>query len=73
MQGLKPLNKIGAAFGSYGWSGEAPKMITRALEGMNFQVIEPLRHQYIPDSDTLEASAELGRTVGRAINEQVSE
>jgi hypothetical protein len=48
-------------------------MITRALEGMNFQVIEPLRHQYIPDSDTLEASAELGRTVGRAINEQVSE
>ncbi|MCK5487260.1 MAG: flavodoxin domain-containing protein, partial [Desulfobacterales bacterium] len=28
MKGLKPLNKIGAAFGSYGWSGEAVKMIT---------------------------------------------
>ncbi len=27
MKGLKPLNKIGAAFGSYGWSGEAVKMI----------------------------------------------
>jgi flavorubredoxin len=73
MQGLKPLNKIGAAFGSYGWSGEAPKMITRALEGMNFQLIDPVRHQYIPDSNALEASFDLGRTVGRAINEQVPE
>jgi flavorubredoxin len=73
MKGLKPLNKIGAAFGSYGWSGEAPKMITRALKEMNFQVIEPVRHQYIPDSDALEASTELGRAVGRAINEQVSD
>jgi flavorubredoxin len=71
MKGLKPLNKIGAAFGSYGWSGEAPKMITKAFEEMNFQIVEPIRHQYIPDSDAINASFELGRTVGRAINEQV--
>ncbi len=73
MQGLKPLNKIGAAFGSYGWSGEAPKMIAQALEKMKFDIVEPVRHQYIPDSDALEASFELGRAVGRAINEQVPE
>ncbi len=73
MQGLKPLNKIGAAFGSYGWSGEAPKMITKALEKMKFDIVEPVRHQYIPDGDALEASFELGRAVGRAINEQVPE
>jgi flavorubredoxin len=29
MKGLKPLNKIGAAFGSYGWSGEAVKLINK--------------------------------------------
>jgi len=73
MKGLKPLNKIGAAFGSYGWSGEAPKMITQALEGMNFEIVEPVRHQYIPNEKALEASFELGLAVGRAINDQVPE
>ena len=73
MKGLKPLNKIGAAFGSYGWSGEAPKMITKELEAMKFDIVEPVRHQYIPDSDALEASFTLGCAVGRAINEQVPE
>ncbi len=71
MKGLKPLNKIGAAFGSYGWSGEAPKMITKELEAMNFQIVDPVRHQYVPKSSDLESSFELGRTIGRMINEQV--
>lgn len=73
MKGLKPLNKIGAAFGSYGWSGEAPKMITAALEDMKFDIVEPVRHQYIPDDNALEASFELGKAIGRSINEQVPE
>jgi flavorubredoxin len=73
MKGLKPLNKIGAAFGSYGWSGEAPKMINKALEDMKFDMVEPVRHQYIPDSTALKASYELGRTVGRTINDRVPE
>jgi len=71
MKGLKPLNKIGAAFGSYGWSGEAPKQITQELEDMKFDIVEPVRHQYIPDGNALEASYELGRAIGCAINEQV--
>lgn len=73
MKGLKPLNKIGAAFGSYGWSGEAPKMITAALEDMKFDIVEPVSHQYIPDGNALEASFELGRAIGRNINNQVPE
>ena len=31
LKGLKPKNKIGAAFGSYGWSGEAVKLIENEL------------------------------------------
>ena len=69
MKGLKPLNKIGAAFGSYGWSGEAVKLLNKELEAMKFDVIDPgLRVQYVPDKDALEASYELGRKVGRAVN-----
>ncbi len=71
MKGLKPLNKIGAAFGSYGWSGEAPKQIIKELEAMKFDIVDPVKVQYIPDSGVLEASYELGCVVGRAINEQV--
>jgi len=68
MKGLKPLNKIGAAFGSYGWSGEAVKMINEELEAMKFDVIDPgLRIQYVPDKDALEACYELGRKVGKAV------
>jgi flavorubredoxin len=69
MKGLKPLNKIGAAFGSYGWSGEAVKLINKELEAMKFDVIDPgIRIQYVPEKKGLEACFELGQKVGKAIN-----
>jgi flavorubredoxin len=67
MKGLKPKNKIGAAFGSHGWSGEAPKIITKELEGMQFEMVDPLQHQYVPDSNNLDACYEFGRDIGRRI------
>jgi len=69
MKGLKPQNKIGAAFGSYGWSGEAVKLINKELEAMNFDLIDPgVRIQYLPDQSGKEACFELGRKIGKAIN-----
>lgn len=71
MKGLKPINKIGAAFGSYGWSGEAVKLITKELEGMKFDVIDPgVKIQYVPDKKGLETCFELGQKIGKAINEK---
>ncbi len=68
MKGLKPKNKIGAAFGSYGWSGEAVKLINKELEAMKFEVIDPgLRIQYVPDDQGIEASYELGRKIAQAL------
>jgi flavorubredoxin len=70
MKGLKPQNKIGAAFGSYGWSGEAVKIITQELEGMKFEIIDPgLKIQYVPDRHALEACYAYGRKIGKAVNE----
>lgn len=69
MKGLKPKNKIGAAFGSYGWSGESVKLIKAELEAMKFDVMEPvLRIQYVPDSDGVASCLEFGRQIGRAVN-----
>lgn len=60
MKGLKPQNKIGAAFGSYGWSGEAVKMISSELETMKFKLIDPgLKIHYVPDAEGLKACREL--------------
>ncbi|MDM8526074.1 flavodoxin domain-containing protein [Desulfococcaceae bacterium HSG8] len=69
MKGLKPQNKIGTAFGSYGWSGESAKLIHKELEAMKFEMPDQgLRLQYVPDKEGLEQCAELGRKIGKAIN-----
>jgi flavorubredoxin len=68
MKGLKPLHKIGAAFGSYGWSGEAVKLINKELEAMKFEIVDPgLRIQYVPDKTAIETCYEFGRKIGKAV------
>jgi flavorubredoxin len=68
MKGLKPKNKIGAAFGSYGWSGEAVKLLTQELEAMKFEMIDPgMKVQYVPDENALSACFELGKKIGKAM------
>ncbi len=68
MKGLKPLNKLGAAFGSYGWSGEAAKLITKELEQMKFDIIDPgVRIQYVPDDKSLDACRELAKKIAEAL------
>jgi len=68
LKGLKPQNKVAAAFGSYGWSGEAVKIITKDLEEMKFKVVDPgVRVQYVPDKEALEACRELANKVAKEL------
>jgi len=68
LKGLKPQNKVAAAFGSYGWSGESVKMITKELEEMKFKVVDPgVRIQFVPDKEGLEACRELARKVAKEL------
>ena len=68
MKGLKPMNKVGAAFGSYGWSGEAVKLIQKELEEAKFKMIDPgVKIQYVPDERGIEACRELGRKIAAAL------
>jgi flavorubredoxin len=72
MKGLRPQHKIGAAFGSYGWSGEAVKLMTQAMEQMKMKVIDPaLKLQYVPDHESLKQCMQLGRDVAAAVKEEV--
>lgn len=68
MKGLRPNPKVAAAFGSYGWSGEAVKLINKELEEMKFDLIDPgLKVQFVPDASGITAAFQLGRKVGQAL------
>ncbi|MEA2115434.1 MAG: flavodoxin domain-containing protein [Thermodesulfobacteriota bacterium] len=70
MRGLRPTNKIGAAFGSYGWSGEAVKLMNKSMLEMKFNMVhEGLKVQYVPEHTNLKECVELGDTVGQALND----
>jgi len=68
LRGLKFQNKIGAAFGCYGWSGEAVKLIEEHLGRCKISVIaEGVKAKWQPKVEDLSACKELGRTVARAV------
>jgi flavorubredoxin len=68
LQGLKPRGLVGAAFGSYGWSGEALAQLQQRLEEMKVELVgDGVRVRYVPDGEALSRCQELGRQVGERI------
>ena len=64
MKGLKFMNKKAAAFGCYGWSGEAVKIMTQHLSSAGFTVVdEGLRAMWNPDTKAIEICIEYGKRV----------
>ncbi len=60
--------KVGAAFGSYGWSGEAPIMIAEKMRELGIKVIDPvLRIQYQPADKDLEECKRLGKDLANKL------
>ncbi len=63
VKGLKFAAKSAAAFGSYGWSGEAVTQLTEALKNAGFEVIEGIKALWKPDSAVLSECMEYGRRI----------
>jgi flavorubredoxin len=69
LKGLRFQNKVGAAFGSYGWSGEAVGLIEEHLGHCKIQVVaEGVRAKWQPKADDLTTCRELGGRVAQAVN-----
>jgi len=65
LKGLAPKNRIGIAFGSYGWGGQSVGEIENILEQCKFQLpIKGLKIQYVPDEAELK---KLKDTIGNAL------
>ena len=70
LRGLSPRNLIGAAFGSFGWSGQAPKLLHAMLTDMDVETVaEPLRVNYIPTEEDLQQCHQLGETIAKRLQE----
>jgi flavorubredoxin len=68
LKGLKFQNKIGAAFGCYGWSGESVKQIEEHLARCKIPVVaEGVRAKWQPKEDDLARARELGVKVALAV------
>lgn len=70
LRGLRFKNKIGMAFGTYGWSGEATKRIEAGLKEACIEVaVAGYKCQFSPNEEDLEKCRELGRELAIKIKE----
>lgn len=54
-KGLKPMNKVGMAFGSYGWGGGAVKEIVAQLKASKIDVMEEkIEIRFVPKPEDLD-------------------
>jgi len=68
MKGLAFKNKKAAAFGTYGWSGESPKIISEELSKAGFEVvIEPHKETWYPDEEALIRCKEFGKSFAEKV------
>jgi len=64
IKGFKFKNKKGAAFGSYGWSGEAIKLLTEELEKAGIKTINSgIRELWNPDEEALNRCRDFGKSI----------
>jgi anaerobic nitric oxide reductase flavorubredoxin len=68
MEGLRPRNKLAAAFGSYGWGGGATATIEKALKGAGMELAAPaITVKWVPDKAELQKCYEYGREFAKKI------
>lgn len=62
-------DKVGAAFGSYGWSGEAPRLVLEVMKNkFEMNVVEqPLLIRYTPNEAGLKECSEFGESIAKKL------
>ncbi|MCF7792503.1 MAG: anaerobic nitric oxide reductase flavorubredoxin [Candidatus Cloacimonetes bacterium] len=64
VKGLSFTGKKAAAFGTYGWSGESPKLLSEKLAEADFEIIaEPLKAKWNPDEQAKKECFEFGKNI----------
>lgn len=70
---IETKGKLGAAFGSFGWSGEAVAMVEARLQGLKMRVPEPgLRIKMYPGAEEEETCRAFGRSLAQHLTGQMA-
>ena len=65
MKGLRPRNKIGFVFGSYGWGGQAVGEIEKIINDLSWEIpVKSVNINYIPDENDLKEIKNIGNKLG---------
>jgi len=68
LKGLRPSGRIGLAFGSYGWGGQAPGEIEDLMRDIGWDVpVDKIRINYIPGTEALEEVKKAGEKLADSI------
>lgn len=68
LEGLKFKNKLGAAFGSFGWSSGAVESIEERLKKSGIEVIfPPITAKWVPDEKKLTQCFEFGKKISEKV------
>lgn len=72
-QNIDLKGKVGAAFGSYGWSGEAPRLILEVMKNrFEMDITEPpFLIKYTPDQIGLEKCREFGKRIAEKLMQKI--
>ena len=70
LKGLRPVGKVGLAFGSYGWSTGGPEAVDKYLQAMKWEVLRaPLKAQYRPTPEVLDECRAAGTMLAEKARE----
>jgi flavorubredoxin len=70
MRGLKPMNKFGAGFGSYGWAGGSTKLVEEQMHLAGIEIMESeLDVSFKPTADEWQRAYEFGVKVAKKVKE----
>ncbi|MFC1802493.1 FprA family A-type flavoprotein [Thermoproteota archaeon] len=68
MRGLKPMNKFGAGFGSYGWAGGARRFVEEQMELAGIELIESdLDYSFKPSEEEWQKAYDYGIMVAKKV------
>lgn len=68
IKGLKFKNKKAGTFGSYGWSGEATKILSERLSDSGFEIInDGLRLTWSPDEESMQSCRDYGKSFAGSV------
>ena len=69
LKGLGFKGKKAAAFGCYGWSGEAQKRLTGLLADAGYEIVnEGITNLWEPDQDAIRKCVEYGRAFAKSVS-----